>query len=175
MIIFESERLLCRELQRQDLPLFFDLESNPRVLKYTGQEPVLDKVQCKKNLNSIIEKYNLPENTYNVWAVIRKSDDKFIGTAALILSENGNEIGYRLREVFWGNGYGLEIAENLVHYCLNELDLKGIYAEVDQANVISVRILNQTMIQKKSYWNERDQCNDYLYELSKEEYDEKRY
>lgn len=154
--IFETERLLVRPLRPDDFPAFYDLQRNPNVLRYTGN-PVQSEAENKARFDEIIGFYSKPGNRFWVWAVERKSDGIFLGTCALV--NEGNELGYRLREEFWGNGYGQEVANGLVDHALDIMGLTTIFAEADKDNIASVKILGRTKLQfEKEYFHEKDQC-----------------
>lgn len=74
-------------------------------------------------------------------AVDRKVDGCFIGTCAII----GNEVGFRLDEPCWGQGYGKELYAALVDYCFKQRQLGYLLADVDAENIASVRILETKM------------------------------
>ncbi|EMF47860.1 hypothetical protein B481_0397 [Planococcus halocryophilus Or1] len=74
--------------------------------------------------------------------------DMLIGTCAVINKASTRfEIGYRFSEEYWGSGYGLEILEGLVTYCLTELKAKEITAEVYKENVPSIRLLEKSSLE----------------------------
>ena len=74
-MIFETERLLIRKLNIEDLQEFHELESNPNVLKFaTGNVKTLE--ENSKELMNLIFKYNQPNNDFWIYAIERKLDSK---------------------------------------------------------------------------------------------------
>lgn len=57
--------------------------------------------------------------------------------------EGHDEIGYRLREQYWRQGYGTEIATGLIDYCFKELNFTLLTADVNIENIPSVKILEK--------------------------------
>ncbi|UKN01322.1 GNAT family N-acetyltransferase [Paracrocinitomix mangrovi] len=165
-IVFSTERLIARQLIHSDFPDFYDLQSNPKVMLYTGQE-AMGLGECERDFYSVINRYSEVENKFWVWAVCSKESNELLGTAAILINQSGNEIGYRFREKHWGNGYGVEITKGLIDHAFSTLNLSSVYAEVDQRNAPSIKILDATMNKVKAFWNEESQTNDYYYELSK--------
>jgi len=141
-MIFETERLLVRQLKSSDIEGFYVLESNPEVLKYAlGEVDSYDNI--KKNLLELIEKYKKPNNDYWIYAIERKADHQFLGTIALIKDDKGDdEIGYRFIEEFWGLGYGFEVCSGLVTYA-KQNKLEKLIAYVIDENYASVKILKK--------------------------------
>ena len=171
-ILFETDRLYCRELTIDDWESFHDLQANPTVMKYTGTL-AQNEEESRKDLEKVISHYKDPNDGFRVWAILTKDGNDLIGTSALISNEKGHELGYRLREQFWGNGYGTEIAKATMKYGFEQLGFDVIWAEVDQLNEGSVHVLDKTMNRLKAYWNERDQTNDFYYELTREQHEAK--
>lgn len=145
MFIFETNRLLVRQLSQTDLPGFQAMQGNAQVMQYTTGIP-LPPEESARELEKIITLYALPGNETWIWAVVTKVGD-FVGTCALFKNEwQENEIAYRLLEMHWGYGYGQEIANGLIDYCLNIVGLETVVAQAVQANWASVKILEQSRL-----------------------------
>lgn len=172
--LFESERLIVRPLSKTDLEGFHDLESNPRVLTFVGVDasPHEDIQESIDELDELISAYSEKNNRLTVWSVIRKLDQEFIGTCAYIVDENGNEIGFRLREKHWGNGYATELVPKLINYVFETFNIDSIWAEADVQNEASNRILEKFLTKDGKRWNEHDQCWDYYYSLKRAAHEE---
>ena len=78
----QTERLYFREFTMDDAPLLMDLNSDPDVIRYTGDKLITDLEEYKKILSDII----LPQykNKMGRWAVCLKSNDEFIGWCGLV-------------------------------------------------------------------------------------------
>jgi [ribosomal protein S5]-alanine N-acetyltransferase len=166
-MIFETQRLVIRELCKDDLMDFHDLHRNHLVMQFTSGK-VQSFEESQGELNHLIASYSIPNNTFRVWAVMDKQGKEFIGTTAIILSRNDeNDIGYRLREKHWGKGYGKEVAEGLIHYAFSHLGLEELVGVSDVRNKASVKILESTMKFEKEFYNDEMNCIDRIYRLSK--------
>ena len=166
--LFKTDRLEIRNLTLSDIDNFIDLQSNPNVMQYVGS-PAMSKDECEADLQKLIRKYTEPGNGFCIYGVYLSNE--MIGTCAVIQEPTGNEIGYRLRERFWGKGFGDELTKGLIKYSFEELKLNAIWAEADVENKRSVKLLDKYMIRKGQVWNETDNCFDYKYELSKGDYE----
>ena len=140
-MIFETENLLVRRLLLDDLQGFHELESNPKVLQYATGNPK-SLFENEKELKELILKYEKPNNDFWIFAIIRKEDDTFVGTVALVKDNLEDEIGYRFLEVFWGLGYGSELCKGLIIYC-KKIGLKKIIGNVVDVNKASAKILEK--------------------------------
>ena len=140
-MIFETEKLLVRNLVLKDLVPFHELENNPNVLRYADGE-VKSYEENKKELYQLIEKYSNIDNDFWIYAIERINDKEFVGTVALISKDNFVEIGYRFLEKYWGNGYGYEICDATITYC-KDIGIKKLVGYVVNKNIASAKILEK--------------------------------
>ena len=140
-MIFNTERLFVRRLIFEDLSAFHELESNPNVLRFAdGKVKSLSENEIE--LKDLISKYTIQNNDFWIYAIIRKTDNKFIGTVALVKDNNDDEIGYRFIEKYWSLGYGTEICNGLISYCKKKC-FKKLIAYVVDDNIASLKILKR--------------------------------
>ena len=140
-MIFETNRLLVRKLIMTDLNAFHKMQSNPLVMQYaTGI--VKDLEGHKNELSDLISKYDEVNNDFWIYAIVRKFDDAFIGTCAIVKNENDDEIGYRFLQEYWDNGYGTEVCKGIIDYCRKNNFKKLIAYAVDE-NIASHKILQK--------------------------------
>ncbi len=167
-MIYETERLIIRALKESDREAFFDMMSNPNVMSPIPH-PVMDKDESDTNFEKHLY---APESTETkVWAIETKSEECFIGICAFLKNNNNeDEIGYRLREQYWGVGYGTETTIGLINYGFNELQLELITADVNTANTNTVKILDKFYTRDFEFYNNEDQCTDRRYKLIREDW-----
>lgn len=105
--IIETARLHIRELLPTDIEGMFDLDSNPEVHQYLGNHPV----QIKDEIVGVIGFIRQQYIDYGIgrWAMVDKATNEFIGwTGFKYVTETTNnhvnyyDLGYRLREKYWG-------------------------------------------------------------------------
>lgn len=164
-MVFETERILIRNLTESDFEAFHDMQSNPRVMAFTTGKG-MTYAENRKDLREVIQAYRRPGNNFWVWALERKTDGELLGTGALIVNDSGeDEIGFRFREKFWGRGYGKEITAGLIRHGFESMGIKKIVAYVDKANEASVKILERNMTFEKEFYNEEMKCTDRKYQV----------
>ena len=152
-MIFETERLLIRKLNFNEIEGFHELESNPNVLKYaTGY--VKNYTENKEELLNLIKRYSLKNNNFWIYAIESKYSHEFLGTVALVKDGNDDEIGYRFLERFWNKKYATELCRGLIKYC-KTLGLSKIVGYVINENIASINIVENLKFNKvKEYLNE---------------------
>ena len=163
-MIFKTERLLARRLQLTDLDAFHEMQSNPNVLRHVPGEPK-DRAGNAQELAELIHKYDEPDNDFWIWAIEQKSDNDFVGTCAIVATEEGEmEIGYRFLERFWGRGYGKEIVDGLLEYGVERFG--RLVAYVGKENIASVKILDASAMEfVREYYNAAEKCMDRYYQI----------
>lgn len=167
-MIFETERTTVRVMRKSDLPGFAELESNPNVVKYTGY-PTASAEEAQKDLDYILENYEMTLPKKLIYAVIHKDSNAFLGTVALLpYKENTWEIGYRFLQRHWGQGYASELVPALIHYGLQQEHIDAIYAEADVENTASIKLLERYMTFQEEAWNEKLKCTDRRYVIRRE-------
>lgn len=137
----ETQRLFIRELTINDGQHFYDLNSNPNVLKYTGDKAFSSIEESREFLKNYNE-YLL--NGFGRWAVIEKQSGQFIGWCGLKKHQEGYiDLGYRFFENFWGKGYATESAFACIKYAKNKLKIKSLIGRVDPENKASIKVLEK--------------------------------
>jgi RimJ/RimL family protein N-acetyltransferase len=76
--------------------------------------------------------------------VVRKDDDKVIGTLLLFGFDPGSarlELGYVLGRAHWGHGLMREALQSMCAFAFGSLGIRRLEAEVNSSNVASIRLL----------------------------------
>jgi RimJ/RimL family protein N-acetyltransferase len=151
-IFIETERLILRAFVLEDVDGLFELDSDPEVQRYLGNKPITEKEQALKTIKYVQQQY--VENGIGRWALIEKSTNSFIGWSGLKLVKepvnqhvNFYDIGYRLLQKYWGQGFASESAFASLAYGFNELNLNEIYAAANVENIGSNTILRKIGMQ----------------------------
>lgn len=141
-IIATTDRIILREFSEQDAVGFYELNLNPKVLKYTGDVP-FNSIQDAKEF---IQNYNAYQ-LYGIgrWAIIHTKTQEFLGFCGLKFhpEEKITEIGFRLHQKYWGLGYATEAAKATLLYGFKTKKLPIIYAHTAIPNIRSQKVLKK--------------------------------
>jgi RimJ/RimL family protein N-acetyltransferase len=139
-MIFETDRLILRELTMDDLKPLHEILSDPESMQHYPNPYDLDK-----SINWItwnIE--NFATYGFGIWAVILKQEDKFIGDCGITMQNiNGNmepEIGYHINKQYTNKGYATEAAMGCRKHAFEDLKLDKIYSYMKYTNIPSQRV-----------------------------------
>lgn len=169
-IFVETDRLILREIVESDAPGMYQLDSDPEVHRYLGNNPVQHIDQVKKIIENIRKQYK--ENGIGRWAVIDKVSNDFIGWSGLkyekmpINNKNGYyDLGYRIRREYWRKGIATETAREALKYGFNTLNLREICAAADVDNIASNTVLKKVGLKFiEQFHFEEKPCNWYKIE-----------
>ena len=138
--ILQTPRLILRELSVDDAENFYALNSNPNVVKYTGDPPF----QSISEAEEFLKNYKpYAAYGYGRWAVIEKETGKFIGWCGLKFDGKETDIGFRFFEEYWGKGFATESAKACLEFGFTKLNLEEIIGRAMHKNLGSIRVLEK--------------------------------
>ena len=147
-IFVETDRLILRELLPQDELGMFELDSDPEVHRFLGNQPVKDMERIREVITFVRQQY--VDNGIGRWAMVEKQTNQFIGWTGLKLVKeefnhhiNYYDLGYRLIRKYWGKGYATEGAIASIHYGFDTLRVEEIFATTDALNITSANVLKK--------------------------------
>lgn len=140
--IFETSRLRLREITPDDAEQAYALNADPEVLRYTGDQPFASVPDAKEFLRNYSD---YRDNGFGRWAMIRTTDNRFLGWCGLKRDRTTGEvdIGFRLFRDCWNQGYASESASACLRYGFFQLSLDTIVGRAMRANTASVRVLEK--------------------------------
>jgi diamine N-acetyltransferase len=136
--MIKGKRLTLRAIEREDLPRYVAWINDPEVTCHLLTYPPL-------NLEDETEWYEnqRKDDTSLHLAIVVTDESLHIGSVSLMNlnrqdqnAELGILIGDKTR---WGQGYGREAIQSLVHYGFTELNLHRIYLRVDASHAAGIR------------------------------------
>ncbi len=138
--ILETERFLLRELHENDAESFYQLNSNPNVLQFTGDNAFLSVDEARLFLQNYQEykKYG-----FGRWAIISKENHEFLGWCGLKFHPDTQEVdlGFRIFEKFWNQKIATEAAKACINYGFQVLNIHQIVGRAMIANKASISVL----------------------------------
>ena len=125
----ENKKLILRKFSLKDINDLLELKNR--------------RVKNKRDAEKFIKNSVSKTNFY--LAVFLKEENKVIGHVELCHLDwwdfDAGEIAYHFNKKYWGQGYATESARLLINYCFKKLKLHKVYADTDQNNLASQRVL----------------------------------
>ncbi len=151
-MIISSERCYLREWTVDDAGFLYELNSDPEVLEYTGDEAF----SSLESAQGFIKSYtHYKDHGFGRWLVCLKETDTPIGFCGLRKHNDYVDLGFRFMKKHWGKGYATEVSEACLQYGFHDLNLDSIIARVAIDNHASIRVIEKLGM---SFWKE-DLCH----------------
>jgi RimJ/RimL family protein N-acetyltransferase len=133
-MILETQRLILREYTEEDAPAFFQLNSDPQVMRYVPDQPMQSVEQARQILISH-PMTDYRERGYGRYACVLKDTGENIGFCGpKYLKEIGEiDLGFRFLPSHWNKGLATEAARASLDYSFTNLRLPEVvgFAELD--------------------------------------------
>jgi len=139
----ETPRLILKQYGEQDKTDLINLFTDASVMKHVG-DGVMTEEQAEEWWRKLVDKF-YPQGL-DMWAVFTKADSKYIGHAGIYprpTKKEDWEFVYFLCRDVWGKGFATEIAERIVEYGFEDLNLSEVFATVDNDHPASIRVLEK--------------------------------
>lgn len=165
--VIETERFYLRELKTTDANMFYSLNLDPEVTRYTGDTAFHSISEAMDFLDSY-DHYE--KHGFGRWAVVSKEDGDSWGWCGLKQRENGLiDMGYRLFQEKWGKGCATEVGTACVKHAFETLKLEEIIAEAVEENVASFRVMERLGFK---YWKDGTDhgYKTNIYKMTKDDY-----
>lgn len=152
--VIETERLWLRRITHEDFADLMAIWGDAETLKFYPN--TLDEAEMRAWIERNLKRYE--EHGHSLYAVIRKSDQQFVGDCGLVIQDvNGVaelEVAYQFNKQFWGNGYATEAARGCMDYARDQLHRDRIISMIRPENLPSRRVAerNGLQIEKKVFW-----------------------
>lgn len=151
----ETERLLLTEFVKSDSVELFKMRSDEKVLKYLDRDPHKSVEESELMISVMIEAYN---NKEGINWIIRKKDTLnvigYIGYWRMRKEDARAEIGYAMKPEFWGNGFMYEAMTKVIEFGFKKFCLHSIEANVNPANISSIKLLEKFRFKREAYFHE---------------------
>lgn len=169
-MILETERLVLRELSREDFSDLYDVLADPDV---TAHYPYsFDEDRVKNWIERNIARYK--NDGFGLWAVIHKESGRMIGDCGITMQkiegEMLPEIGYHIHKDFRRKGYASEAAAGCIEYAFSKLGFERLYSYMKYTNEPSCRTAEKNGMTFLKEYPDPDNKITKVYSISNEEW-----
>ena len=140
--ILETDRLLLRRLEADDLEDVFEYASDPEVAKYTTWPAHATIEDSRGFLDYVLGLYNRSEVA--PWGMV--CEGKVIGTCGFLdwyPHFSRAEIGYALSSKYWGRGLMTEAVGAVISFGFRKMKLNRIQGRCEVENIASIRVMEK--------------------------------
>ncbi|WP_064092797.1 GNAT family N-acetyltransferase [Rossellomorea aquimaris] len=174
--VFETERLMLRQMTKDDVDFLFTLYTSSEVLRYFGMSPIASKEVAI----SMVENYEkqLEIGGPMRWGIVDKETNSLIGTCGfhgISKPYKRCEIGYDLSPEYWGKGIMGEALKPVLTYLFSTKEMNRIGATIVPHNKASSRVVEKLGFQQEGLLREYilqdgTMYDAYMYSILKKEW-----
>jgi len=141
MILFKTERLICRRLLPSDVDELYAVYSDADAMRWVDDGQPIQRDECSSWVTVTLNNY--ASRGYGMSTLVSQEDETVVGFCGLVHPNNQpeTEIKYALHRQFWGAGLATEAVKGMLTYGRRELQLTEVIATVAPENIASRRVL----------------------------------
>ena len=146
---FTSERLCYKKLSTRDEDAMWEMVSSDIMMRYIPYTTEVNRDTWRKTFHREMAEGKRYKFFYGfTWLDESAADQNILGLVILRPTEDGTllEVGYWVREAFWGLGLATEVNNRMVSLAEDELNIdpKHLMATVMLGNYASRRVLEKS-------------------------------
>ena len=152
--MIDTVRLCLRPWTEADIEPFIQHTNTPAVMKWLGG--VKSRGYIEDSVRDRFMRWQ-DEHGHSFWVVERKQDGAFLGFCGLKLADDAGspvegemEIGWRLREDAWGQGYAKEAAAASLDFAFDRLGVPRVVALTVSGNAPSWGLMERLGMERRS-------------------------
>ena len=140
MVTFDTDRLTLRMLRETDFDAYAEMCADQDVMRYIGDGQPLTRPLAWRKLALMIGHWAL--RGYGLWAAEERSSGLFAGYIGFWNPEGwpGFELGWTLRQSFWGRGFATEGAQAALQCAFTALHQSQVISLIHPENAASIRV-----------------------------------
>src|SRR5690349_6051668 len=153
--VLETQRLKLRALTMDDVPVLFEMHTNPLMNRYTDRSKLKTMEEAVAKMKLILD--NVEKRDTLAWAIELKDSKKQIGDISFwrfVKEHYRAEIGYSLLPEYWDKGYMREAARCAIDYGFSICNIHSIEANVNPNNAASIKLLEKLNFVREAYFME---------------------
>lgn len=155
MVKLETERLILRNYQKDDIEQVHKYFSNEEVAQYEDFYPM-----SLKEVSDTVSEWSSMDNRL---VAVLKDTKQLIGSVGYWIDEEGNySIDYDFNPAYGKQGYATEAASKLLQYLFEDIKIPQIYGDCDVRNSGSYQLLERLgfkrmkKLDNESYKNDKE-------------------
>ena len=153
--VLETERLVLREMVKNDAPVYYKMRTDDIVMRYLDKDKCASLEVAESFTEKLIEERKANDNIN--WAICNRETDEMIGNICFCRLEKEHhraEIGYNLLPDSHGKGIASEAMKSVLDFGFNTMNLHSVEAQVNPHNVNSIKLLKKHHFIKEGHFKE---------------------
>lgn len=143
--LFETTRLIVKELSSRDIPALTEILSDPAVMQYSLRG-VCDEAATRQFIGWCMDCYS--SCGFGPWALFEKTSGDLVGFCGVGPERVGDveeiNLGYRLARRFWGQGLATEAVRGVMQYAFEQKRCASVIVIIEPEHTASVRVTEKS-------------------------------
>lgn len=141
-VVVKTPRLVLKRFSIRDAAGFFELNSDPEVLRFSGDIPFASIKEARTFIRAY-RQYDL--YGFGRWSVYLLDTNEYLGFCGLNFSTAKQEVdlGFRLMRRVWGQGFATEAGFACLRIGFSKYGLEKIVGRAMPENAASLRVLQK--------------------------------
>ncbi len=174
-----TKRFILRIYNTNDAKALCDVLNTDSIYQTTYGIPRHCDIRYARNwIKNVVS--NIQNNRCYEYAVIRKTDNRYMGNAGLINVDHDNkkcDISYFIHPAFQNQGIATEVSARLIRYAFEELDMNRVGGICMAHNLASARVMEKLLmnyegLQRNCMIKDSKVVSLKMYSILKDEYSE---
>lgn len=142
-LTFETDRCELQPVRADDVIALHRLWTGPGVRRYLWDDEIIPLERAAEAVSTSVELFD--RHRFGLWAARLKGSAEICGFTGIwpFRDPAEFELLYGVAESLWGQGYAVEMAQPILTYCYDTLDMSTVRASIDGPNVASARVLDK--------------------------------
>jgi RimJ/RimL family protein N-acetyltransferase len=150
--LLTTERLRLRSWRKSDADCFDQACNTPSVMRWLGG--VQAPAELRRDVNYFMK--SEARHGFTFWVLEGRKDGRFLGFCGLVRIPERDcpfrgelEIGWRIREDAWRNGYAFEAASAVLNHAFERLDAPLVVSRVAAGNKPSQELMKKLGMRRR--------------------------
>lgn len=154
--MIETERLIMRPFNKDDLDIIVGLYSNEEIMRYMPND-VMDADKAQMHLDKVAGDWEEKPQVNFEMAVILKDNQEKIGRSRIHLDYGTDTamVGWLLLKKEWGKGYASEMTRALIDYSFDVLNVHRVCALCHPENIASWKVLEKCGMRREAHYMQK--------------------
>ena len=148
-MVIESERLIIRDYNFEDLPVIHELVKPLEIYQYQQWGPNSEEDTENYIKMCISQQSEKPRMSFEL-CIVSKEDNKIVGAIGIRVRSGASkksDLGYWIRHDLWGRGFATEATKAIIKFGFEELGMNRIWATASPENIASLKVLEKAGMQ----------------------------
>lgn len=130
----ETTRFRLRRAGKDDHPYFLELDADPAVMRFINGGTPSTVEETKAAALRVEDAAQHSGGRFGIWLAFMKTDGAFVGWVLLRPDKADpdnlavQELGYRLKQAWWGQGVATELSRRMLAYAFQEQGVREVFA-----------------------------------------------